>query len=147
MRVQNTLQRKNLPFRAGFTLVEMMIIVMVIGVMAGLAAPPMFRFIQSNNLKTTTDRMTADMQYARSLAISDGRVLRFSAAVAGYQIKDPVSGQVLRSTNFKGGLVLDTAQDADFFPWGMADAKVFKLANSAGNKQINLLPTGLVEVH
>ena len=42
------MHRKKIPVRAGFTLVEMMIIIMVIGVMASLAAPGMFRFIQSN---------------------------------------------------------------------------------------------------
>ncbi len=138
---------KSIPGRTGFTLVEMMIILLVIGVMAGLAAPPMFRFVQSNNLNTTTDRMMADLQYTRSLAISNGRVLSFSCDVGGYQITDPVSGDVLRTTNFKSGLAMaGAAQTANFFPWGMADAMVFNLTNASGNKQINLLPTGLVEV-
>ena len=139
--------RKKLPGRAGFTLVEMMIIIMVIGIMAGLAAPPMFRFVQSNNLNTTSDRMMADLQYARAIAISNGRVLQFSSGSGGYQIIDPVSGNTLRSEVFKGGLALAGAdQAANFFPWGMADATVFNLANASGNKQITLLPTGLVEV-
>ncbi len=139
--------RKKLPGRAGFTLVEMMIIIMVIGIMASLAAPPLFRFVQSNNLNTTSDRMMADLQYARAISISNGRVLRFSSDSGGYQIIDPVSGNVLRSKVFKGGLALGgAAQAANFFPWGMADATVFNLANGSGNKQITLLPTGLVEV-
>ncbi len=147
MRGCNIVHRKNYPARAGFTLVEMMIILLIIGVMGGLAAPPMFRYIQSNSLKTTADRVMADMNYARSLSISNGRVLRFTVDANGYQILDPVSGQVLRSGQFKKGLTLDTPQTANFFPWGMADGTVFSLSNGAGSRQITLLPTGLVEVH
>lgn len=124
----------------------MMIIILVIGVMAGLAAPPMFRYTQSNRLKTTADRMMADMQYARSLSISSGRVMQFNVTAAGYQIVDPVSGNVVRSAQFKG-MSLDVPQTANFFPWGMADGIVFNVSNPSGNKQITLLPTGLVEVH
>ena len=140
------MHRKKIHVRAGFTLVEMMIIIMVIGVMASLAAPGMFRFIQSNRLKTTTDHMMADMHYARSLAISNGQVLRFTVDANGYQIANPITDTVLRSGDFDG-LALDAAQTADFFPWGMADAVVFNVSNPSGNKRVTLLPTGLVEVN
>ncbi len=146
MRGRKAVHRKNIPVRAGFTLVEMMIILLIIGIMAGLAAPPMFRYVQSNNLRTTADRMMADMNYARSLAISNDQVLQFRVDANGYQILDPISDQVLRGGPFKKGLKLDTPQTANFFPWGMADGTVFNLSNGSGNRQITLLPTGLVEV-
>ena len=139
--------RKKFPARRGFTLVEMMIIISIVGLIAAIAAPPMFRFVQSNTLQTTTDRMLADLQYARSLSISNGQVLRFTSTVAGYQVIEPISGRILREADFKGALQLAAAQSADFFPWGMADATVFNISNPAGAKQINLLPTGLVEVN
>jgi len=89
--------RKKIPGRAGFTLVEMMIIILVIGIMASLAAPGMFRYIQSNRLKTTTDHMSADMAYARSLAIANGEVLRFRIDANGYQISSGSSRSVALS--------------------------------------------------
>lgn len=139
--------RKKLPPRGGFTLVEMMLIVLIMGVIAGIATPPLFRFLQSNNLQTSTDRMMADLQFARSVAISNGQVLRFRATPAGYQVIEPLSGSVLRDQTFTGGLTLAANATADFFPWGMANSTVFNLTNSAGTKQVNLLPTGQVEVH
>ncbi len=139
--------RKNFPPRGGFTLVEMMLIMLIMGVIAGIATPPLFRFLQSNNLQTSTDRMMADLQFARTVAITNGQVLRFNATPAGYQVIEPLSGSVLRDQNFTGGLALAANATADFFPWGMANATVFNLTNSAGTKQVNLLPTGQVEVH
>lgn len=133
--------------RQGFTLVEMMLVISLVGVMAAMAAPPFFRYLASNRLATQADRMVADLQYARSLSVSNSQILRFSATEAGYTLTNPISGVVLREYDFSAGLGLDVAQSADFFPWGMADPVVFTLSNPAGTKQITLMPTGLVEVH
>ena len=141
-----TRERGNARRRGGFTLTEMMVVIILIGIMATVSAPPLFRYIQSNRLQTGTDRMVADMQYARSVAISSGRILRFQATAAGYTLTDPNNGTVLRSHNFDHGLALGAGATVDFFPWGMANGAVFNLANPAGAVQINLLPTGIVEV-
>jgi type II secretion system protein H len=133
--------------RRGFTLVEMMVVISLIGLMAAVSAPPLFRYVQSNRLQTNADRIVADMQYARSVSISTGRILRFTATQAGYTLTDPVAGTVLRTTNFEHGVALDAPVTVDFFPWGMADGAVLNLANTAGAARIDLLPTGIVEVH
>ncbi len=133
--------------RQGFTLVEMMLIISLVGVLAAMAAPPFFRYLASNRLATQADRMVADLQYARSLSVSNSQILRFSTTAAGYRLTNPVTGAVLREYDFHPGLGLDASQTADFFPWGMADPVVFTLSNPAGTKQITLMPTGLVEVH
>lgn len=133
--------------RQGFTLVEMMLVISLVGVLAAMSAPPFFRYLASNRLATQADRMVADLQYARSLSVSNSQILRFSATETGYTLTNPVSGVVIRDNNFCEGLGLATAQTADFFPWGMADPVVFTLTNHAGTRQISVLPTGLVEVN
>lgn len=132
--------------RQGFTLVEMMLVISLVGVMAAMAAPPFFRYLASNRLATEADRMVADLQYARSLSVANSQILRFSVTEAGYELTNPVTDVVLRDMNFGHGLGLDRAQSVDFFPWGMADATVFRLSNPAGTRQISVMPTGLVEV-
>jgi type IV fimbrial biogenesis protein FimT len=127
-------------------MVEMMIILSLIGLMAAISAPPLFRYFQSNRLATGVDRLVADMQYARSRSISTGRILRLTATPAGYTLADPVNGTVIRTNNFDDGVALDANVTVDFFPWGMADGAVMNLANCTGTKRIRLLPTGIVEV-
>jgi Tfp pilus assembly protein FimT len=135
------------PGRHGFSLVEIMVIIGIVGVMATLVAPPIFRSVQSNRLQTSADRMAADLQYARSLSIANSQILRFAATAAGYQLTNPNTGVVIRESVFDHDMTLTVNQTTDFYPWGMADTQVFNLSNNTGNRQINLLPTGIVEVH
>ena len=147
MRPNATGSRKRKPWRQGFTLSELMIVIIVIGLMAAISAPPFFRFIQSNRLQTDADRVVADLQLGRALAIANSQILQFRATPAGYQLVDPLTNDVIRSHNFDHGLALDANFAVNFFPWGMADATVMTISNNAGAQQIDVLPTGMVEVH
>ena len=133
--------------RRGFSMVEMMVIIGIVGIIATISAPPVFRYVQANRLRTNADRMAADLQYARSLSIASSEILRFTATPVGYQLSNPNTGVIIRETTFANGLSLPANQVADFFPWCMADQRVFIISNGAGAVQINLMPTGIVEVH
>ena len=128
-------------------MVEMMVVIGIVGVIATISAPPVYRYVQSNRLQTNTDRMAADLQYARTLSIATSQILRFTATPLGYKLENPNTGALIRETDFGHDLELAVNQTADFYPWGMADAAVFNITNGSGTKQVLLLPTGLVEVH
>ncbi len=53
----------------GFTLIELMVTVAVLGILAAVAAPAMISFVNANRLNGTTGEMTASLQLARSEAI------------------------------------------------------------------------------
>ncbi len=133
--------------RRGFSLIEMMVVIAIVGIIAGISGPPIFRYMNSNRLQTDADRLGADLQYARTLSISTSTILRFSSTPTGYQLTDPISGNIIREKNFEHGLALNQTQTTDFFPWGMADATVFNISNTTGAMTVNLLPTGIVEVN
>jgi prepilin-type N-terminal cleavage/methylation domain-containing protein len=133
--------------RQGFSLIELMVVIAIVGIIAGISAPSIFRSVNTNRLQTDADRLAADLQYARSLSISQGTILRFTSTPAGYQLTDPVSGDLIREKNFDHGMGLENDQTADFYPWGMADPAVFNIKNSTGAMVVNLMPTGIVEVH
>ena len=132
--------------RQGFNLIELMVVIAIVGVIAGIAAPPIYRYVNSNRLQTHADRLAADLQYARTLSISNGEILRFTSTPAGYQLTNPVTGTIIREKNFEHGLGLANTQTSDFYPWGMADPAVFNISNSTGAMVVNLMPTGIVEV-
>ena len=121
-------------------------VVLLIGIVSAIAAPSMFRYLQSSRLQTNTDQLAADLQFARSLSIANGEILQFSSTEGGYVLRSPSDGRVYRSKNFDGGMELAAAQVTLFFPWGMADATTFTVTSHGDARQINVLPTGIVEV-
>ena len=132
--------------RSGFSLIELMVLVAIVGVIAGISAPPIFRYVNSNRLQTNADRMASDLQYVRTLSVSRSIIMRVSSTPTGYKLTDPATGDIIRERTFEHGLGLATTQSSDFYPWGMADATVFNMSNSTGAMAVNLLPTGIVEV-
>lgn len=56
----------------GFTLVELMITLTILGVMLTIAAPNFQNVVKNNRIATETNRLLADLQFARSEAMKRG---------------------------------------------------------------------------
>ncbi len=63
----------------GFTLVEVMMVLVVVGIAAGIVAPKMHAFLARNRVRVALNRLAADLAYARAVAVrsGSGAVLRF----------------------------------------------------------------------
>ncbi|MBI5137935.1 MAG: prepilin-type N-terminal cleavage/methylation domain-containing protein [Nitrospirae bacterium] len=104
--------------QAGFTLIEMMVVVAVLAIMTGIAIPNVLAWMPAVSLKNETNAMLGAMQRARSLAINNGlehRVL-FDYANQTYQVDkgDLMSG----STNWTTAWGPEKVGDNYFYaPW------------------------------
>ena len=80
----------NAPRIAGFTLVEMVIVVLVIGMMAGAAAPRFLDTLANNRVEAAAKRIAVDLNYARAHAISKGsstdEQIHFFTATEKYEL-------------------------------------------------------------
>lgn len=66
----------NVPARcAGFTLLELMVVVAVGGILAAVAIPSMARFVDSQKLRSASFDLVSDLLLARSEAIKRGAVV------------------------------------------------------------------------
>ena len=64
--------------RQGFTLIELMVMITIFTALITISLPPLNNYLRSNQLDTEADRLAADLQYARSIAIRVGESRRVS---------------------------------------------------------------------
>jgi len=86
----------------GFTIIEVLIVVVIIGVAAAIAVP-MMSSAGSMQLRAAASMVAADMEYAKSMAISRGQfyAVVFNATADSYEIQD-ASGVVIAHPVKKG---------------------------------------------
>jgi prepilin-type N-terminal cleavage/methylation domain-containing protein len=85
--------------RRGFTLPELMLVVVIIGIMAAMAGPRLFRWIQVAGQRGATNQVVADLQYARVQAVRQGQTvsLRIDSDKAYRVTVDDANGNVVRT--------------------------------------------------
>lgn len=64
---------------AGFTLVEMMVVVALLAIMASIAMPSFARLIAANNVEAAGNELYGLLQYARAEAVARGQRVTVSA--------------------------------------------------------------------
>lgn len=72
--------------RSGFTLIELMLVIMIIGITSAITAPYLVKSIRGNRLRTATRGIIAAGRYARSMAVMRQRPMLLSL--------NPVSGKI-----------------------------------------------------
>jgi len=115
------------PAHWGFTLIEVLIVVVILGIVA-LAAMPMMSSAASVQIRAAANVIAADLEYARSMAISRGRCysVAFNKDTESYEVRDQ-SGTVIAhpvrkgfnyAVNFTADSRLDKVniQNVDFDP-------------------------------
>ena len=92
-RVCSQMGKKNRSI-AGFTLLELMVVLLLVALLAGVTAPATGRFLSSLSFREQTANLLASLRYARLMAItkgqqvsvtmndSDGRIISLSGAVS-----------------------------------------------------------------
>jgi prepilin-type N-terminal cleavage/methylation domain-containing protein len=75
------------PARAGFTVLELMVVLAIILILGAIVGPSLFTFWGNNRTKAAVDTMTARLADARGAAIAQGRPYRVCVSPDGLSVR------------------------------------------------------------
>ena len=81
MKLRDNIKISALPLKQhGFSLMELLVVLVLLGIMAGLAGPATGRFLNTLDFKKQTSKIMAVMRYARLKAVTEGKAVNVTTA-------------------------------------------------------------------
>src|SRR4051812_12562350 len=140
----------------GFTLMELIAVVVILGILATMTGPAMSRIVRHQRANRAATVIAADLQNAFAVAARQRQPVRIQAdaATRSYQFVDRKTGAVLRIRTFYGDTseyrltkLVFTPATIDVFPSGISSTQVsIDLANGDYNKTITASTAGFIRI-
>lgn len=140
----------------GFSIIELMAVVSIIGILAMMVGPAMSRIVRHQRTNRAATVISADLQNAFAVAARQRQPVRIQAdaATRSYQFIDRKTNAVLRIRTFYGDTseyrltkLVFTPATIDVFPSGISSsAIVVDLANGDYSKKISASTAGFIRV-
>jgi type IV fimbrial biogenesis protein FimT len=137
------------PQAAGFTVVELMIVVAILAVLIAVAAPSFTEFLSKRRVDGALSELVTDLQFARSESVSRNAPVRISffrdercyvihlgsAASTGCGVVNPPAAEI-KSVQLDGRLTLDPGASTFYFEFEPVRGMVANSASTDSNSVV-----------
>ena len=132
----------------GFSLVEMLVVIALMGVLLVIAIPNIVQFSSGFKLGGAAREVATDLQYARLLAVKENRDIRVDFSTNSYQVVRVSGGTVVKSRSFSTDYsnVTLTNVSITFYSRGNSNANTVTVSIPGRTKNVTVAPTGRVKV-
>lgn len=89
------------PSMRGFTLIELVVAIAVLGILAVVAAPAVGEYLATQRLKGAAEELQTDLQFARMESVQKNAVITVTLASTGYTIAQGAT--TIKAVTFGGG--------------------------------------------
>jgi len=141
---------------AGFTIVELLIVIAIAGVLSAIAIPNFSTWVASYRLKSAAQAVHANLIGAKMLGAKEGREYRITTAASAFTIQQGnlssnstawTTVKTLAMTEYPG-VTANAANAIVFVPRGTASNETITLTNSKGaTKTITVSIAGRVKIN
>lgn len=128
----------------GFTLIELIVIIGILGTLMLIGAPSMSRFLGSNRLAGAANIVVGDLRYARSLAASQRKSYEFRNTNTGYTIVCLSPARTVLTRTLESGVTFAAHDTTTFFAWGLTESAVLTLQKDGHSRIVRMNSTGEV---
>lgn len=132
------------PRAGGFTLVEMMVIMAVVGLILMATIPSFARYITSSRLAGATSTLVNDIRYARALANSQHSTYELRRTTEGYSLVRLNPTTTVLTRRMPSGITLSSAGTTSFYSWGLTQPGSITLQQGERSKVVQLTAAGRV---
>jgi type IV fimbrial biogenesis protein FimT len=124
----------------GFTLIEVMIVVALLGILAVIAAPSLQQWIARQQLRQATTELAGNLNLARTAAMSRGTGIAVTTAMNGGKATLTFGG-VFKPVELDEKITNITATTIGFSPFGL------RTGGGATNTLITLTPSSGIDTY
>ena len=138
------LKRHYIRSEKGFSLLEMVFVVVVAGILMAAVIPGFRHFLGTQRLAGATNELVGDLHYARSLAVKKRRAFHIEFSADEYKIVETATAEVIRTRTLPNGYTFTASADPNFYPWGLTDAINVQIAHGGSTRNLTLSANGNV---
>ncbi len=132
--------------QSGFSLIELLIVLVLLGIFAAIAMPNFQRLIASNRLESATDELISQLQFARSEAVVNNRLVTVENT-SGQSQRWDLGLRIYTAGDFTANRTYNTSTDTLVREHtGLNQPKVTAKASSGAPTWLSFRPNGTLAV-
>ncbi|MFH1581820.1 MAG: GspH/FimT family pseudopilin [Pseudomonadota bacterium] len=135
--------------QSGFTLIELIVIIAIVAVFAGIAVPNFLSYMPKHRLNGAARQVMGDLMAARMKAVKENLTVTVEW-VSNHEYKISTASEektVNIWPNYRDVTIVGSFTDISFYSRGTSNLRSITLTNSAGStKKVTVLLTGRVKI-